>query len=77
MRDNSITRMAAVTPSNTANLPTPGIGLYVGVSGNVKAVTSDGYTETMVGLAAGVWHPIQCKQIFDTGTTATDILVGW
>ena len=77
MRDNAITRAAAPTLSDTAPLTYPSIGLYVGVSGDVKVVTTDGYTVTMVGLAAGVWHPIQCKQIFTTGTTATSILVGW
>ncbi|NTU49506.1 MAG: hypothetical protein HGA87_01185 [Desulfobulbaceae bacterium] len=77
MRDYTITRAAAVTPSDTANLPASGIGLYVGVSGNVAIVTTGGSSVTLVGLAAGMWHPIQCKQIKSTLTTATSILVGW
>jgi len=77
MRDKSITKAAAVTPSDTADLSEGGIGLYCGVTGNVKITTLDDDTITMIGLAAGVWHPIQAKRVFATGTTATSILVGW
>lgn len=77
MRDFAITKGAAVTPSDTDNLSQPGIGLYVGVSGDVKVDTTDGFTITMVGLVAGVWHPIAAKKVYSAGTTATSILVGW
>lgn len=73
----TITKATAVTPSDTVSLPEAGFGLYVGVSGAVKVVTTDGSTVTLVGLAAGVWHPIEVIQVFATGTTATSILVGW
>ena len=77
MREHCLTSAAAVTPSDTVNLPESGIGLYVGVSGNVKVITRDGQTITMVGLAAGIWHPLEVTKVFATLTTATDILVGW
>jgi hypothetical protein len=77
MRDFSLTKGKAVTPSDSADLSTPGIGLYVGVSGDVKIDTTDGYTLTMVGFAAGVWQPISVKKVYANGTDATDILVGW
>lgn len=77
MRDNSITKSVAVTPSDTDELTNPGIGLYIGVTGDIKVVTKGGDTVTMVGLAAGIWHPIQVKKVFSTGTSATDILIGW
>ena len=77
MREQCLTKADAVTPSNTDNLPNSGIGLYCGVSGDVKVVTRDGSTITMVGLAAGIWHPIEVIQVFAAGTTATSILVGW
>jgi hypothetical protein len=73
----TITKAAAVIPSDTVALSTPGFGLYVGVSGDVKVVTVDGSTITMVGLTAGTWHPIEVKQVFATLTTATSILIGW
>ena len=77
MRDFSVTKGAAVTPSDTADLSQPGIGLYVGVSGDVKIDTTDGFTITMVGFAAGVWQPISVKRVYATVTDSTDILVGW
>lgn len=50
--------------------------LYVGVSGDVSYVKWDGTSQTLVGLAAGVWHPIYTIKINTTGTTATNIVVG-
>ena len=50
--------------------------LYVGVTGNVTYTKWDGTTQTLVGLAAGVWHPIFSIQVSSSGTTATDIAWG-
>lgn len=50
--------------------------LYVGVTGNVVITKWDGTNETMVNLAAGVWHPVYSIMIVAAGTTATDIRVG-
>jgi hypothetical protein len=50
--------------------------LYVGVTGNVSLTEWDGTTITLVGLAAGVWHPIYSLQINSALTTATNILWG-
>lgn len=50
--------------------------LYVGVTGNVSYVKWDGTSQTLVGLAAGVWHPIYSITINTAGTTATNIVVG-
>jgi hypothetical protein len=50
--------------------------LYVGVSGNVSYVKWDGTTQVLVGLAAGVWHPIYSIMVNSSGTTATSIVVG-
>ena len=47
--------------------------LYVGVTGDVSLVEWDGTSITLVGLAAGVWHPIYSIMINSAGTTATDI----
>lgn len=48
--------------------------LYVGVSGNVSLIEWDGTSITLIGLAAGVWHPIYSVQVNSAGTTATNIL---
>lgn len=50
--------------------------LYVGVSGNVSYIKWDGTTQVLVGLAAGIWHPIFSLQINSVGTTATSIVWG-
>jgi hypothetical protein len=55
---------------------TKGGMLYVGVSGDVKVTTSGGDTVTIVGAPIG-WHPIEVVRVWATGTTATDMLMGW
>lgn len=50
--------------------------LYVGVTGNVSYVKWDGTTQVLVGLAAGVMHPIFSIAINSAGTTATSIVWG-
>lgn len=65
----------AVTPSDTVDLA-GGVsrGVYVGVTGNAKIRLPDDTEVTFTGLAAGVIHPIRCKRVWSTGTTATSIL---
>jgi len=48
--------------------------LYVGKTGDVNITEWDGTTITMVGLAAGVWHPIYSVQVNSAGTSADNIL---
>lgn len=50
--------------------------LYVGVTGDVSYVKWDGTTQVLVGLVAGVMHPIYSLMINAAGTTATSIVVG-
>ena len=50
--------------------------LYVGVSGNVSYVKWDGTTQVLVGLAAGIWHPIFSTKINSAGTAASSIVWG-
>jgi hypothetical protein len=50
--------------------------LYVGVTGNVTYVKWDGTTQQLLGLAAGVWHPVYSIQVNSSGTTATSIVWG-
>lgn len=66
-------RAFAVTPTDATDLSYVTRYLYVGVAGDVKVVTTDGDTITLVGLAAGVLHPIRVKQVWSTGTTAQSI----
>ena len=50
--------------------------LYVGATGNVNITQWDGTTITLVGLAAGVFHPIYSLVVNSSGTTATGIVWG-
>lgn len=50
--------------------------LYVGVAGNVSYEKWDGTTQNLIGLAAGVWHPIFSMKINSSGTTATNLVWG-
>lgn len=50
--------------------------LYVGVTGNVSYMKWDGTNQTLIGLAAGVWHPIFSIQVNSASTTATSIVWG-
>lgn len=50
--------------------------LYVGVTGNVSYRKWDGTDQTLVGLAAGVWHPIYSIRVNASGTTATSLVWG-
>lgn len=50
--------------------------IYIGGSGNLSYVKWDGTSQTLVGIAAGIWHPIYSIMINSAGTTATGIVVG-
>jgi hypothetical protein len=67
-----------VVPNNSSNLPTACRGLYVGVTGNVKVLLIDdpsgGEGTVFANLVAGVVHPLACRKVFATGTTATSIV---
>jgi hypothetical protein len=50
--------------------------LFVGVTGNVSFIKWDGTTQTLIGLASGVWHPIYSIAVNSALTTATNIAWG-
>ena len=51
--------------------------LYCGVGGNISYVKWDGTTQNLIGLTAGVWHPIYSIKINSGGgTTATNLVWG-
>ena len=57
-------------------VPEFGRWLYVGTTGDISYVKWDGTSQTLVGLAAGVWHPIYAKMVNTAGTTASDLVWG-
>lgn len=78
-----VSRAAAVTPSNTAQIPSisggknNGCVLYIGGSGDIKVKTAGGDEVTFTGVQAGTFMPVNVVQVFATGTTATNILALW
>lgn len=65
-----------LTPTNDVQYGEFMTWMYVAVQGDVSYVKWDGTTETLVGLAGGVWHPIYSVMINSSGTSATGIKVG-
>jgi len=76
-------RAAAVTPSNTVDIPSVtggsnnGCTLYVGGTGSVKVLTIGGDEVTFSAVPAGTFMPIQVLRVFATGTSATSIVALW
>jgi hypothetical protein len=77
---------AAVTPSDTTNIPSVstedgsgnnGCVLYVGGYGDIRVLTVGGDDVTFVGVNGGTFFPIQVLRVFATGTTAIDIIALW
>lgn len=73
--------IVAVTKSDVTEFTYLTRGIYIGGAGDVavEALNESGVyaAVTMVGLAVGVWHPVVCRRVLATGTTATNILRGW
>jgi len=72
--DTASARTAADVTTSDVTIIEATRGLYVGVSGDVRATMVDGGTVTFVGLAAGIVHPISVVRIFATSTDATNII---
>lgn len=77
-------RAAAVTPSNTADIPSisggtsnNGCVLYVGGAGDLTVDTIGGDTVTFVAVPAGSFIPVQVTRVYAAGTTATSIVALW
>ncbi len=72
--DSPVTRMFPVIPDDATDLPHTGRALNVAQSGKVQITTCEGDTAT-VYVAAGLAFPVRAVRIWQTGTTATDIVV--
>lgn len=72
-----LTRFAAVTPSDDTDLVNRPRAVLVGSQGDLSIIDEAGDTTVIPGVAAGVWHPMRPVRIRATGTTATNIRIGW
>ena len=79
-------RAAAVTPSNTLNIPSVatqdgsgnnGCVLYVGTGGTLKVTTIGGDEVTFTGIVSGTFVPVQVIRVWATGTSASNIVALW
>jgi len=67
------TRAADVTVHDT-NTFEPGT-LFVGSTGNVKVMTKGGDIVTFTNVANSFILPVQVKMVYDTGTTASNMVI--
>lgn len=71
-------RPAACTTSNSTTYNPAARAYYCGTSGDIKFGLVGGTTVTLKNVAAGVWHGLEgIEMVYATGTTATDIVLGY
>lgn len=79
-------RASLVTPSDTVNIPslssesgTPNRGcvLYIGTGGDLKVLTVGGDEVTFSNIQEGTFLPVQVVRVFETDTTASNIIALW
>ena len=76
-------RAAAVTKSDTVDIPNPGNGqvegcvLYIGTGGILRVLTAAGDDITFKNVPNGTFLPVQVVRVFAATTTATDIIALW
>lgn len=76
-------RATVVTKSDTVDIPNPGNGqvegcvLYVGTGGILRVLTAGGDDVTFQGVPNGTFIPVQVVRVFDTTTTALNIVALW
>jgi hypothetical protein len=76
-------RAAAVTPSDTVNIPSisggvnDGCVLYVGTTGDLTVITTGQDEVTFANVQGGSFIPVQVVRVLSTGTTASNIVALW
>ncbi len=75
--DSFGTGLAAVTPSDSADLPEIARALYITGAGDLAAIGADGVAFTITGLVAKTWFPVAVSRVKAAGTTATGIFAMW
>lgn len=65
-----------ITPNDSGELDKVTRGIYVGTTGNIRAMLASGGVITFTNVPVG-WHPLRVRQILSTGTTASGIVGVW
>jgi len=63
-----------ITPSDSSELAHFTRVIYVGGEGDVRVKLLSGDDVTLVSVPAGAMYPIRVRQVFSTGTTASNIV---
>ena len=66
--------LKAIVPSDTVDLEVYPRGIYVGVGGDIAAVTARDEVVLLVGVPTGTILPIRLKRINATNTTAASLV---
>jgi hypothetical protein len=72
--ESPATRLKSVVPNDSVDLDHASRALNAAGAGLVRVTTLGGDTETLF-LAAGIAFPLRVSRIWQTGTTATGIVV--
>lgn len=72
--ESPATRIVEITPDDTADIFYASRAVNVATSGSLRVTTTGGDTGT-VHVTAGVAFPLRVTRIWQTGTTATGIVV--
>jgi hypothetical protein len=59
------------------NMPNNGCVLFVGVGGTLRVITAGGQDVTFNAILGGTFLPVQILKVFQTGTTATNLIALW
>ena len=76
-RTISIRNIVEITTNDSTVLTNATKAIYVPATATLKVDTIGGQTVTLVGLASGIWHPIQVTKIYATGSSISSVLGSW
>ena len=81
-----VSNALAVVPSDTLDIPSlstspeqrnNGCVLYVGTAGDIRVLTAGGNDVKFATVPGGTFMPVQVLRVYNTGTTATEIIALW
>ena len=81
-----VSNASVVVPSDTLDIPSlstspeqrnNGCVLYVGGTGDIRVLTAGGNDVKFASIATGTFMPVQVLRVFNTNTTATNIVALW
>lgn len=64
----------AVTPNDDTDLAVIPKALWIGTGGDVRLRGVNGLPVTFAGVPTGFILPVRASRVYETGTTATDIV---